>query len=70
MYTVFCNISHICNYSSSQCHALPISVIKKLWLLSDCHRTFIKKTVWKLEKKSYESIRKILQHGTLLINTC
>ncbi len=28
MYNVFCNISHICNYSSSQYHALLMSVMK------------------------------------------
>ncbi len=67
MYTVFCNISHICNYSSSQYHALPMSVMEKLWLLSDCHRTFIKKT--RTRKRSYEAVRKILQHGSLLVNT-
>ncbi len=48
--TVFCNISHLYNYSSSQYHALPMSVMKRLWLLSESHGTFIKKTVWKLEK--------------------
>ncbi len=61
-----CNISHICNYSSSQYHALPMSVMKELWLLSDCHRTFIKKL--ELEKEAI-GVRKILQHGSLLVNT-